>query len=55
LLILCSCLLSSVALVHYIVMVNVGIENLAIYCVYVRNHSEIGTFQGVLNDLPRFV
>ncbi|CAF1134171.1 unnamed protein product [Adineta steineri] len=30
---------------------NIG--NLTFYCVYTRNHTESGTFQGVIDDLPR--
>jgi hypothetical protein len=32
-----------------------NIRNLSFYCIYTRNHSESGTLQGVINDLPRFV
>ena len=32
-----------------------NIRNLSFYCVYTRNHTESGTFNGVIEDLPRFV
>ena len=38
-----------------ITMANESISNLAIYRVCVQNHSESGTFQAVIDDLPRFV
>ncbi|CAM4844396.1 unnamed protein product [Rotaria magnacalcarata] len=34
-------------------MANEDIKNLVFYCIYVRNHSGSGTFQDVINDLPR--
>lgn len=30
-------------------------RNLSIYCIYTRNHSESGTFDGIINDLARLV
>jgi hypothetical protein len=30
-----------------------NIRNLSFYCIFTRNHSESGTFKGVINDLPR--
>lgn len=32
-----------------------SLRNLCFYCIYTRNHSESGTFDGIINDLPRFV
>ncbi len=32
-----------------------NIRNLSFYCVYTRNHTENGTFQGVIDDLSRLV
>ncbi|CAF2776509.1 unnamed protein product [Rotaria sp. Silwood2] len=30
-----------------------NIRNLSFYCIYTRNHTESGTLQGVIDDLPR--
>ena len=31
------------------------LKNLSFYCIYPRNHSESGTFQSIIDDLPRLV
>jgi hypothetical protein len=36
-------------------MSKLNLGNLSFYCIYTRNHTESGTFQGVIDDLPRFV
>jgi len=36
-------------------MNNENIRNLSFYCIYTRNHSESGKFEGVIDDLPRLV
>ncbi|UJR29841.1 hypothetical protein I4U23_017384 [Adineta vaga] len=30
-----------------------NVRNATFYCIYTRNHSESGTFQGIIDDLPR--
>jgi glycosidase len=35
------------------VFTDISLKNKTIYSVYVRNHTQEGTFQGVLEDLPR--
>ena len=32
-----------------------NLRNLSFYCIYTRNHTERGTFQGIIDDLPRLV
>ncbi|CAF1395118.1 unnamed protein product [Adineta ricciae] len=32
---------------------NINIRNASFYCIYTRNHSESGTFQGIIDDLSR--